>query len=46
MDTPRIFPNLRYRDGNMALRWLTDVVGFTLKTRHDAEDGQPAHAEL
>lgn len=43
--TTRLYPTLRYRDAEAAIRWLTDVLGFAERVvyRHD---GVVGHAEL
>jgi uncharacterized glyoxalase superfamily protein PhnB len=43
---PSIYPTLRYRDAEAAITFLTDVLGLTLKERHDGPDGTVAHAQL
>lgn len=45
MDAPCLFPTLRYRDPEAAIRWLTDSLGFREHAIH-RQDGAIAHAEL
>lgn len=44
-DVPRVFPSFRYRDPEAVIRWLRDVLGFTVHARYP-ETGELAHAEL
>ncbi len=46
MTPQNIFPALQYRDGDRALRWLTEAFGFEAKAVHRGEDGAIQHAEL
>ena len=46
MTSPCIFPTLRYRDADAAIRWLTQVAGFRDHAVYRADDGAVAHAEL
>lgn len=44
---PGAWPTLSYRDGDAALRFLTEVVGFTDSVVHRGGSDRPiAHAEL
>jgi uncharacterized glyoxalase superfamily protein PhnB len=43
---PTIYPTLRYRDAAAAIRWLTEVIGFTEHSIMAAPDGTIGHAEL
>lgn len=43
---PNIFPALRYRDADAALKWLEEAFGFEEKAVHRGEDGTIGHAEL
>lgn len=45
-DAPCIFPTLRYRDADAAVRWLVDTAGFREHAVYRAGDGTVAHAEL
>lgn len=45
-DAPCIFPTLRYRDADAAIRWLVDTAGFREHAVYRADDGTVAHAEL
>lgn len=45
MDAPCLFPTLRYRDPEAAIRWLTGTLGFREHAVH-RHDGGIAHAEL
>ena len=35
-----------YRDADAGIKWLTDVLGFTLKSLYKTPDGKTAFAEL
>jgi uncharacterized glyoxalase superfamily protein PhnB len=41
----RLYPTLRYRDAEAAIRWLVDVLGFTEHAVHRS-GGLIVHAEL
>jgi uncharacterized glyoxalase superfamily protein PhnB len=44
---PGVWPTLSYRDAEAAVRYLTEVVGFTESSVHTGGDERPiAHAEL
>ncbi len=43
---PNIFPALRYRDANAAIKWLERAFGFQEKAVYRGEDGTVNHAEL
>jgi uncharacterized glyoxalase superfamily protein PhnB len=43
---PTVYPTLRYRDAQGAIRWLTEVVGFSQHSVMSAPDGTVSHAEL
>jgi uncharacterized glyoxalase superfamily protein PhnB len=43
---PNIFPALRYKDGQAALRWLEEAFGFTRQVAHPNLDGSLAHAQM
>ncbi len=43
--TTRLYPTLRYRDAEAAIRWLIDVLGFTERVIY-RDGGAIAHAEL
>jgi uncharacterized glyoxalase superfamily protein PhnB len=44
--TQNIFPVLRYRDAESALRWLQSAFGFVEHAVYRGEDGSIAHATL
>lgn len=46
MTAPCLFPTLRYRDADAALRWLIETVGFSEHAVHRDDQGAVAHAEL
>jgi uncharacterized glyoxalase superfamily protein PhnB len=41
-----IYPSLRYRDARVAIDWLVEAFGFTVKEVHADADGVIGHAEL
>ncbi len=43
---PGVWPTLSYRDGEAALRFLVDVIGFQEVEVYRSEDRPIAHAEL
>lgn len=45
MDAPCLFPTLRYRNPDAAIRWLTGTLGFREHAVH-RQDDEIAHAEL
>jgi uncharacterized glyoxalase superfamily protein PhnB len=44
--SPSIYPALRYRDAQEAVRWLADAFGFERVNVYEADDGTVAHAEM
>ena len=46
MDTPQIYPYLRYRDARTAVGWLVDAFGFEPQMIVDGPDDTIAHAQL
>jgi uncharacterized glyoxalase superfamily protein PhnB len=44
--TQSIFPVLRYRDGESALRWLQSAFGFVEHAVYRGDDGSIVHATL
>ena len=46
MQTQCIFPTLRYRDADAAIRWLTGTLGFSEHAVYRGDDGKVIHAEL
>ncbi|WP_017591321.1 VOC family protein [Nocardiopsis potens] len=45
-DRPAVFPVLRYREADKAIRFLTEAFGFEAEVRHPPEGEFVAHAEL
>ncbi len=43
---PNVFPVLRYRDAEAALRWLQDAFGFAEQVVYRDDSGGLAHVEL
>jgi uncharacterized glyoxalase superfamily protein PhnB len=41
-----VYPSLRYRDANGAIKWLAEAFGFREKAVYRGEDGSVHHAEL
>ena len=46
MNGPTLTPSVMYHDADAGIKWLTDVLGFTLKSRYKTPDGKIAFAEL
>ena len=44
-EAPRLYPTLRYRDADAAIRWLVDTLGFTERVVY-RDGGTVMHAEL
>jgi uncharacterized glyoxalase superfamily protein PhnB len=43
---PNIFPAMRYRDADAAIKWLGEAFGFEEKSVHRGDDGTVQHAEM
>jgi uncharacterized glyoxalase superfamily protein PhnB len=43
---PTLTPSLVYDDARQGIRWLVDVLGFTIATCYETPDGDVAFAEL
>jgi uncharacterized glyoxalase superfamily protein PhnB len=46
MSGPTIISSLIYADAEAGIKWLTEVLGLTLKSLHKTPDGKVAFAEL
>ena len=46
MNGPTITPSVMYHDAQAGIKWLTEVLGLTLKSLYKTPDGKIAFAEL
>lgn len=46
MEKPTIIPTMRYEDGNAAIKWLCDYLGFKEHAVFRNEEGRVIHAQL
>jgi uncharacterized glyoxalase superfamily protein PhnB len=46
MNGPTITPSVMYHDAQAGIKWLTEVLGLTLKSLYQTPDGKIAFAEL